>query len=361
MNNDLITKSNEIIQNKTNNGTYLQNQVVAALLANRMSNFVEDEIDMKFSLTRNELLDMLKRKGRGGREYKTIGDELTRFNQTCILTWTEKTPNEETDEIDERVVSMPFFEELAYYPRTQKIEAKWNKQIIPYLRALSSCYTSYSLADYLKLNSNHAQVLYELMKSYLGQGYITYDVDVLREKLGCSTQKTYQTFKRFNEFILSKDIKEINENTDINVAITKRIKGKDGKTIQSLLFEIKSKEIKKAWLPEYPTVLLTEKEYDKLFHKDLNVPLVKQCMYRLHSFLTANPTKPIKDHYRKIMEYYNAWKDEPAWEQTTFSSNRDKRPKSSVRKSNVSDIEPSFDINEIQQRAMYKDNYDDII
>ena len=37
MNNDLITKSNEIIQNKTNNGTYLQNQVVAALIANRMS------------------------------------------------------------------------------------------------------------------------------------------------------------------------------------------------------------------------------------------------------------------------------------------------------------------------------------
>ena len=66
MNNDLITKSNEIIQNKTNNSSYLQNQVVAALIANRMSNFVEDEIDMKFTLTRNELLDMLKRKGHGG-------------------------------------------------------------------------------------------------------------------------------------------------------------------------------------------------------------------------------------------------------------------------------------------------------
>ena len=101
------------------------------------------------------------------------------------------------------------------------------------------------------------------MKSYLGQGYITYDVDVLREKLGCSTQKTYQDFKFFNQKILSKDIKEINENTDINVAITKRIKGKDGKTIQSLLFEIKSNEITQAWLPAYPTVLLTEKEYDK--------------------------------------------------------------------------------------------------
>lgn len=360
MNNDLITKSNEIIQNKTSNGTYLQNQVVAALIANRMSNFVEDEIDMKFTLTRNELLDMLKRKSRGGREYKTIGDELSKFNQTCILTWEEKYERE-NGEYTQRTMSMPFFKNLAYYADTQEIEAEWNTEIIPYLRALSSCYTSYSLADYLKLNSNHAQVLYELMKSYLGQGYITYDVDVLREKLGCNTQKTYQQFKDFNKFILSKDIKEINENTDINVAITKRIKGKDGKTIQSLLFEIKSKEIKKAWLPEYPTVLLTEKEYDKLFHHELNLPLVKQCMYRLHSFLTANPTTTIKNHYRKIMEYYNAWKDEPAWEQTTFSSNRDKRPKSSVRKSNVSDIEPSFDINEIQQRAMYKDNYDDII
>lgn len=107
MNNDLITKSNEIIQNKTSNGTYLQNQVVAALLANRMSNFVEDEIDMKFSLTRNELLDMLKRKGRGGKAYKTIGDELTRFNQTCILTWDEKYERE-NGEFTQKTISMPF-------------------------------------------------------------------------------------------------------------------------------------------------------------------------------------------------------------------------------------------------------------
>lgn len=356
MNNDLITKSNEIIQNKTSNGSYLQNQIIAALIANRMSNFVEDEIDMKFTLTRNELLDMLKRKSRGGREYKTIGDELSKFNQTCILTWEEKYERE-NGEYTQRTMSMPFFKNLAYYADTQEIEAEWNTEIIPYLRALSSCYTSYSLSDYLNLGSNHAQVLYELMKSYLGQGYITYDVDVLREKLGC-TKDYYKTFNRFNDKILRKDIKEINENTDINVAITKRIKGKDGKTIQSLLFEIKSKEIKKAWLPEYPTVLLTEKEYDKLFHKDLNVPLVKQCMYRLHSFLTSNPTTTIKNHYRKIMEYYNAWKNESEWEQTTFSSNRNKRPKSSVCKSL---IEPSFDIKEIERKAMYDDDYSDKI
>lgn len=357
MNNDLITKSNEIIQNKTNNSSYLQNQVVAALIANRMSNFVEDEIDMKFTLTRNELLDMLKRKGRGGGAYKTIGDELSKFNQTCVLTWNEKFERE-NGEFTQRTMSMPFFKNLTYYADTQEIEAEWNTEIIPYLRALSSRYTSYYLTDYLKLNSSHAQVLYELMKSYLGQGYITYDVDVLREKLGCSTQKTYQTFKRFNEFILSKDIKEINENTDINVTITKRIKGKDGKTIQSLLFEIKSKEIKKAWLPEYPTVLLTEKEYDKLFHHELNVPLVKQCMYRLHTFLTSNPTTPIKNHYRKIMEYYKAWKDEPEWEQTTFSSNRDNRPKSSVRKSNVNNIDNTYNLKELQEKAMLNDDFD---
>ena len=139
MNNDLITKSNEIIQNKTNNGTYLQNQVVAALIANKMSNFEEDRIDMQFSLTRNELLDMLRAgKRNGGSQYKTIGDELQSFNQTCVLTWNEKTQID--DEIDERIVSMPFFEELAYYPKSQKIEAKWNKNIIPYLSCL--LYTS---------------------------------------------------------------------------------------------------------------------------------------------------------------------------------------------------------------------------
>ena len=135
-------------------------------------------------------------------------------------------------------------------------------------------------------------------------------------------------------------------------------KEKTVKTIQSLLFEIKSKEIKKAWLPEYPTVLLTEKEYDKLFHHELNVPLVKQCMYRLHTFLTSNPTTPIKNHYRKIMEYYKAWKDESEWEQTTFSSNRDNRPKSSVRKSNVNNIDNTYNLKELQEKAMLNDDFD---
>lgn len=349
MNNDLITKSNEIIQNKTNNGTYLQNQVVAALIANRMSNFEEDKIDMRFSLNRNELLNMLH-KGKGGKDYNTIEEELHNFNSTCVLTWKEKYERKDGD-FTYRVVSMPFFKNLAYYEDTQGIEAEWNSEIIPYLRALSSCYTSYTLTDYLKLNTSHSQVLYELMKSYLGQGYITLSIDDLREKLGCNKQKTYKIFKFFNQKILSKDIEEINKKTDINVAITKQIKDTDGKTVKSLLFEIKSKNIKRALVKEYPTVLLTETEYNKLFHSDLSVTLVKQCMYKLHQYLTEHPEKTIRNHYRKIMEYYNAWKDEEQWEQTTFSSNNNRKSKQPVRKSGTISREPSYNLEDIKRQA----------
>lgn len=331
MNTDLVVKHNDLIQNKENHGTLGQNKITAVLLANKMSNFEEDKIDMQFSLTRNELLDMLHI-SKGGKNYLKVTEELHNFNQTCVLTWKENYEREDGT-ITQRVVSMPFFEELAYYEDTQGVEGKWNKNIIPYLRALTKHYYSYSLTEYLQLNSNHSQILYELMKSYLGQGYITFNVDDLRRKLGCDTQKTYQDFKNFNRFILNKDIKEINEKTDINIAITKRIKDSDGKTVKSLLFEISNKNLKKAYYPEYPTVLLTEGEYDKLFHKDLNVNLVKQCMYKLHQYLTQNPNKPITNHYRKIMEYYKAWKDEEQWEQTTFSSGSYRKPKQTIRKS----------------------------
>lgn len=356
MNNDLITKSNEIIQTKTNNSTHLQNQVVASLIANRMSNFEEDRIDMEFSMSRSELLNMLN-KGKGGSQYKQLNEkELNNFHKSCILSWTEK--REFNGKMDECIVTLPFFKRTSYYKEAQIMEFEWNPEIIPYLRALSTCYTSYSLTEYLKLGTNHAQVLYELMKSYLGQGYITFNLDDLRNKLGCSKQKTYQDFKFFNQKILSKDIKEINENTDITIAITKRIKDSDNKTIKSLLFEIKSKNIKRAWLSEYPTILLTEKEYGKLFHSELNVNLVKQCMLKLHQYLTENPTTPIKNHYRKIMEYYNAWKDTPQWEQLTFSSHRDNRTKSSVRKSNVNNIDNTYNLKELQEKAMLNDDFD---
>ena len=346
MNNNLITKSNEIIQNKKNNSTYLQNQILVTLIANKMSNYEEDKIDMDFSLSKNELLNMLH-KGNGGRQYDTIGSELQKFNQTCILTWDESYEREDGT-ITKRTRSLPFFKDLSYYHDTEMVEAEWNPEILPYLRALKSCYTTYPLEEYMKLRSNHTQNLYELMKSYLGQGYITLSIDNLKEKLGCNKQKTYKDFKRFNEFILKKDIKEINEKTDINVAITKRIKDTDGKTVKSLLFEIKSKNIKRAWLNEFPTVLLTETEYNKLFHGDLSVPLVKQCMYKLHQYLTEHPEKTIRNHYRKIMEYYNAWKNESQWEQLTLGRKQVQQP---IRQYGTISRKPSYDLEQIKQNT----------
>ena len=346
MNNNLITKSNEIIQNKKNNSTYLQNQILVTLIANKMSNYEEDKIDMEFSMSRNELLNMLN-KGRGGSQYKQLNEEeLTNFHKSCILSWTEK--REFNGKMDECIVTMPFFKKTTYYKEAERIEFEWNPDIIPYLRALKSCYTTYTLKEYMQLGSNHSQNLYELLKSYLGQGYITLKVNDLREKLGCNTQKTYKDFKRFNEFILKKDIKEINEKTDIIVAITKRIKDTDGKTIKSLLFEIKSKNIKRALIDEYPTVLLTESEYNKLFHSDLSVPLVKQCMYKLHQYLTEHPEKNFKNHYRIIMGYYNAWKNESQWEQLTLGR---KQVQQSIRQYGTISREPSYNLEEIKQNA----------
>lgn len=58
------------------------------------------------------------------------------------------------------------------------------------------------------------------------------------------------------------------------------------------------------------------------------------------------------------MEYYKAWKDEPEWEQTTFSSNRGNRSKSSVRKSNVNNIDNTYNLKELQEKAMLNDDFD---
>ena len=100
-----------------------------------------------------------------------------------------------------------------------------------------SGYIKYQLKNIIALTSQYSVRLYPRLKDR-PFGW-TVDLDELRKLLG-ATAPTYKEFKRFNNLVLQKSVKEINEITDLIVE-TETIK--KGRSVVAIKFKVKNKEL----------------------------------------------------------------------------------------------------------------------
>lgn len=118
-----------------------------------------------------------------------------------------------------------------------------NKKAEPYLLELKELFTSFKLDNALDLSGKYAIRLYQLTKGCLFKGKLTYDLNDFKKVLKIDKKKTYSTFSKINEKILTPALEEINLKSDIEVSYTtKRV----GRKIQYINFSIKEKKIKVA-------------------------------------------------------------------------------------------------------------------
>ena len=96
-------------------------------------------------------------------------------------------------------------------------------------------YVRYQLKNVIALKSQYSIRLYSMLKAR-PFGW-TIGLDELKELLG-ATSSTYAEFKRFNDLILKKAVKEINEITDITVT-TEYIR--KNKSVESIKFNVTEK------------------------------------------------------------------------------------------------------------------------
>jgi plasmid replication initiation protein len=99
------------------------------------------------------------------------------------------------------------------------IEIEIPKKIMPYLRGLTTNYTSYQLYNILALRSSYSVMLYELFKSWVYSGSFRVEVSALREYLGIKDDK-YKEYRSFRRAVLERSVKEIEEVTDLRVSYT---------------------------------------------------------------------------------------------------------------------------------------------
>lgn len=308
--NQLITKSNELIQNAIDSMKAKELKLMAVLLAEYKHFYDENNLCTQTILNRNEFLKYLDITN-GGKNYEYLDIALKSFSSKAFCSWVDPVTN---------LSNITFYFKNITYNRTDNgntdIVFNWNEEMKPFIVGLDKNFTKLLKRAILSLQSKKAMVLYELLKSYSNKrAATTLTIQELRDKLDMNSP-SYKVFRDFFKRGIDEPLKEINEKTDIYVTVTKNKNPRNKRQIESLTFKIKNQEAKTNWLEQYPNVYLTEGEYNDLFHSGRDINLVKQCFFRLDKFIKENPTKRIRSHYNKLIQYYNKWAEDPAWKVT---------------------------------------------
>ncbi|SHK64718.1 replication initiation protein [Tepidibacter formicigenes] len=104
------------------------------------------------------------------------------------------------------------------------IELEFSQKLVPYLLQLKKFYTKYEIKNILYLKNKYSIRIYELLKQYQTIGKREFNLEELKDKLGCSNK--FKEFRDFKRRILDPAKKEINELTDINFEYEKLTRGR---------------------------------------------------------------------------------------------------------------------------------------
>lgn len=147
-------------------------------------------------------------------------------------------------------------------------EIDWNNKIIrtrlgrklkPYYLELSEYFTSFQLGFTTEFSSKHSYRLYEYLRSYVSQEFITIKIDKAYEIF---SDNTYNRVPDLERRVLNKAIEEINQYSDITCKYTKI---KEGNKVTHLTFVIKMKSD-----DELDRIRSTWKEKSKNSSKTIN-------------------------------------------------------------------------------------------
>jgi len=120
-----------------------------------------------------------------------------------------------------RLVQMSWLSSATYYEGKGTVELKFAPEMKPYLLRLQERFTSYKLANVVKLRSRYSVRLYELLKQYESFGKRSFDLVDLRRILGLSDSE-FVLWNDFKRFVIERAQRELPKKTDIGFSYTVR-------------------------------------------------------------------------------------------------------------------------------------------
>ncbi|PGK42376.1 replication initiation protein [Bacillus thuringiensis] len=222
---------NQDLQIKENNIVSKSNTLIEA---NSRLNLVEQKI----------LLCLASNIEPNDRDFKTYTFSIKHFHNLLGLNGSTKYSelSKITKELLSKVIEIRTGEELiqvswlssAIYNRNKgTIDMRFDPLLKPFLLELSSKFTSYRLANVIKLKSTYAIRIYELLKQYEDLKERTISLENLRYYL--DAMDIYPNYANFKQRVLKPSKKELNQNTDISFEFEEI---KLGRKVQKIKFII---------------------------------------------------------------------------------------------------------------------------
>lgn len=137
---------------------------------------------------------------------------------------------------DRRHKFLSWIERVEVDEKTYTLTFRLDDRMKPFLLQLKERYTQYRLENILFFKSKYSIRLYELLSSYLAMGVCYIDVDELKQLM--NVPESCDKFKMFNLRVLTPSIKEINDLSDIDVAVDFVTKGRK---VTQLCFRVNRK------------------------------------------------------------------------------------------------------------------------
>ncbi|WP_144499638.1 replication initiation protein [Bacillus sp. FDAARGOS_235] len=280
--NNIVSKSNTLIE--ANSRLNLVEQKMLLCLA---SNIEPNDRDFKtYTFPIKQFHDLLGLNG------STKYTELSKITKELLSKVIEIRAGEE-------LIQVSWLSSAIYNRNKGTIDMRFDPLLKPFLLELSSKFTSYRLANVVKLKSTYAIRIYELLKQYEDLKERTISLENLRYYL--DAMDVYPNYANFKQRVLKPSQKELNQKTDISFEFEEI---KLGRKVQKIRFIIRAQKKKDSDIVHFEKKLdqfqqpntfeqkikrfeerCKEKVFPKVFekwaaHKDIVLEIIEDIRFR---------------------------------------------------------------------------------
>ncbi|MBB1489585.1 replication initiation protein [Oceanospirillum sediminis] len=232
MSNEVVYKSNALIQACYRLSVQEQRIILSAISQVRRDCTPTDEV--MYSVSAQTLSELTGSSVK--HTYQEIKKAALRLKRREI--WIKENPNGEGLKANTMVTG--WVQTISYIDSEGRVELRFNKDILPYLTELQSQFTSYRLKNVIQMTSSYGIRFYELLIQWKGKQLLELEIEWLKEAF--QIQDSYPRISDFKKWVLEPALKDINNNSDLQVSYTQR---KTGRKITHLIFKIKSQKVSK--------------------------------------------------------------------------------------------------------------------
>ncbi|MEK4002944.1 replication initiation protein [Bacillus sp. FSL K6-2822] len=272
--NNIVSKSNTLIE--ANSRLNLVEQKMLLCLA---SNIEPSDRDFKtYTFPIKQFHDLLGLSG------STKYTELSKITKELVSKVIEI-------RIGEELIQVSWLSSAIYNKNKGTIDLRFDPLLKPFLLELSSKFTSYRLANVVKLKSTYAIRIYELLKQYEHIKERTISLENLRYYLDAID--VYPNYANFKQRVLKPSQKELNQKTDISFEFEEI---KLGRKVQKIRFFIHSQKRKDTDLAHF------EKKLDEFQQPNTFEQKIKRFEERCKGKVYPTVLEKWKKHEELVLE-----------------------------------------------------------